>query len=69
MSLIKKDYILLIFICRKYQHKALIQKNTWLRELSELNNKDNITYFHVLGDPNLEQDFLIHVQNMYLILH
>lgn len=66
MSLIKKDYILLIFNCRKYQHKALIQKNTWLRELSELNNKDNITYFHVLGDPNLEQDFLINAEQQIL---
>lgn len=59
MTLNYQDYILLIFNCVKYRHKALNQKSSWLQELSALKNKDRITYFHVLGNPDLEQDFLI----------
>ena len=58
-SLKVKDYVLLIFNCVKYRDKALYQKNTWLRELPSLNNANNLIYFHVIGDPNLEQEFLI----------
>ena len=63
---LKKDYILLIFNCVKYKHKALKQKNTWLRELSSLKNKDNIIYFHVIGNPNLDQEFLINAEQQIL---
>ena len=59
MSLLNQDYILLIFNCVKYRHKALNQKSSWLQELSALKNKDRLTYFHVLGNPELEQDYLI----------
>ena len=60
------DYVLLIFNCVKYRNKALHQKNTWLRELSSLNNTNNLIYFHVIGNPNLEQDFLINEEQQIL---
>lgn len=65
-SLKVKDYVLLIFNCVKYKYKALYQKNTWLRELSSLNNTNNLIYFHVIGNPNLEQDFLINEEQQIL---
>jgi hypothetical protein len=65
-SLKVKDYVLLIFNCVKYRDKALYQKNTWLRELSSLNNANNLIYFHVIGNPNLEQDFLINEEQQIL---
>jgi len=52
------DYILLIFNCIKYRDKALKQKQTWLTEIQKLKNKDNIIYFHVIGNPRMRQDFL-----------
>jgi hypothetical protein len=64
----KKDYILLIFNCVKYKDKALKQKNTWLKELSSIKNKDNIIYFHVIGNPDLDQDFLINVEQQTLLI-
>ena len=50
--MIDQDYILLIFNCYKYRHKAQKQKETWIPLLPS-----NLLYFHVLGDPNLETDF------------
>ena len=47
-----QDYILLIFNCKKYRHKALQQKDSWLPKLPS-----NLIYFHVLCDPNLESEF------------
>jgi hypothetical protein len=49
-----QEYILLIFNCLKYQHKALKQKETWLQNIPT-----NLLYFHVLGDPELEKDYII----------
>jgi len=46
------DFILLIMNCKKYEYKAKIQKQTWLRLLPE-----NISYYHVIGDENLLEDF------------
>ena len=46
------DYILLIFNCVKYRHKALKQKETWINNLP-----NNILYFHVLGNPELTNEF------------
>ena len=63
-----KDYILLIFNCVKYKHKALKQKNTWLRELSSLKNKDKLIYFHVIGNPDLDQPFLINAEQQILFI-
>lgn len=57
IGLQKQDYILLIFNCVKYKHKALKQKATWLPLLTP-----RLLYFHVIGDPNLEQDFLINAE-------
>ena len=48
-----QDYILLILNCVKYREKAMKQKNTWLQTIP-----NNIIYYHVLGDPNLESTFL-----------
>jgi hypothetical protein len=47
-----QDYILLIFNCQKYRHKAQKQKETWIPLIPS-----NLLYFHVLGDPNLETDY------------
>ena len=44
----KCDYILLIMNCKNYKHKALQQKNTWLKYLPNY-----IKYFHVIGDKTL----------------
>ena len=60
------DYILLIFNCVKYKDKALKQKNTWLRELGALKNKDRLKYFHVIGNPKLDQDFVFDTDNQIL---
>lgn len=49
-----QDYILLIFNCFKYQYKALKQKDSWLQNLP-----NNLLYFHVLGNPELETDYII----------
>jgi hypothetical protein len=44
--------VLLIMNCHKYRPKAMVQKNTWLRQLPP-----SIPYYHVLGDPNLDTPF------------
>jgi len=51
MSLKASDFILLIFNCKKYRHKALKQKETWLK------NFKLMPYFHVIGDPELETNY------------
>jgi hypothetical protein len=38
--------------CRKYKHKATIQKQTWLTRLPSY-----IRYYHVIGDETLDNDF------------
>lgn len=47
------DFILLIFNCKKYEYKALKQKEMWLKELTFM------PYFHVQGEPNLETEYQI----------
>lgn len=66
MNLNDKEYILLIFNCVKYKHKALNQKNTWLRDLNTLKNKNRLKYFHVIGDPKLDQEFSFDTVNQIL---
>ena len=64
--MINQDYILLIFNCVKYRYKALKQQETWLKQFSSLQH--NLIYFHVLGDPNLEQEYLINEEHRILWL-
>jgi hypothetical protein len=49
-----QDFILLILNCVKYRAKAQKQKETWLQHLP-----NNLLYFHVLGNPELESDYMI----------
>jgi hypothetical protein len=46
------DFILLIFNCKKYRHKALQQKETWLKNFTLM------PYFHVIGDPDLHKEYI-----------
>jgi hypothetical protein len=64
--MINQDYILLIFNCVKYRYKALKQEETWLKKLPSLQH--NLIYFHVIGDPNLEQEYLINEEHHILWL-
>lgn len=45
------DFILLIINCQKYHHKAEKQRETWL-------NNIQIPYYHVLGNPDLDSEFI-----------
>jgi hypothetical protein len=47
------DFILLIFNCKRYEFKALKQKETWLKDFILM------PYFHVQGDPDLETEYHI----------
>jgi hypothetical protein len=58
---ITQDYILLILNCEKYRHKAARQRETWIPTLS-----DKIQYFHVLGDPKLNEEYIIDHENHIL---
>jgi Galactosyltransferase len=49
----EQDYILLIMNCMKYREKALTQKNGWLQYLP-----DSITYYHVIGSPDLIEPYI-----------
>jgi len=46
------DYILLIMNCKKYEKKALFQKQTWLPLLSSY-----LHYYHVIGDDTMDQPY------------
>ena len=61
--MLNQDYILLIFNCYRYRHKAQKQKETWL-----LNLPSNLIYFHVLGEPNLTTDFKFIVEDNILLV-
>jgi hypothetical protein len=47
------EFILLIFNCKKYRFKALKQRETWLKGFNLM------PFFHVIGDPQLTNDYLI----------
>lgn len=51
--MIDQEYIMLILNCAKYANKAEFQRRTWLPKIPEF-----ITYYHVIGDPTLESDFI-----------
>jgi hypothetical protein len=53
--MMEQEYILLIFNCVKYRYKALKQKETWILDLPK-----NILYFHVIGDPQLTNNYLFY---------
>lgn len=59
----QQDYILLIMNCKKYKHKALKQKNTWLKNIPSY-----IKYYHVIGDPNIENEYLLFESDKLLVL-
>jgi len=58
-----QNNILLIMSCKKYKSKAQKQIDGWL---SKLSNK--IIYFHVLGDVNLNKDFMFDYKNKKLYI-
>lgn len=51
MATENSEFILLIFNCQKYRHKALTQKKTWLKDFNIM------PYFHVIGEPTLDTDY------------
>jgi len=59
--MIKSDFVLLILNCEKYIEKAANQKNTWLKTLP-----DTLPYFHVIGNPELQNDFEFDHENNLL---
>jgi hypothetical protein len=61
--MIEQPYILLIMNCEKYRHKALKQKETWIKTLPS-----NILYFHVLGNPSLTDDYIFNNQENILYI-
>jgi hypothetical protein len=47
------DFILLIMNCVKYTSKRTYQRNTWLKTIPSF-----IKYYHVIGNPTLQQNYL-----------
>jgi len=62
--MINQKYIFLILNCNKYRDKALKQKQTWLSKLPK-----EILYYHVIGDPLLEEDFYFDNKEQILYIH
>lgn len=60
--MIEQKYILLILNCYKNKAKAIIQKQTWLK--NEL--PKNIIYYHILGNMNLEVEYKFDNNNKIL---
>jgi|TARA_B100000085_G_scaffold135735_1_gene123573 hypothetical protein len=50
----QKKYVLIILGCFKYLDKIKKQKEGWLKHLPK-----EIDYFHVVGDENLEKEYVI----------
>ena len=59
--MINQDFILLIMNCKKYENKANIQRDTWLKTLPSYLN-----YYHVIGDESLDIDFAFDNDNQIL---
>ena len=51
--MINQDFIILIMNCKKYESKANIQKNTWLKTIPQY-----LKYYHVIGNELLDSDFI-----------
>jgi hypothetical protein len=60
MTLTSCDFILLILNCKKYQFKALKQKELWLSHFTLM------PYFHVIGDPDLKTKYNFDHENHLL---
>lgn len=57
------EFVLLIMNCEKYQWKAQLQKESWLKNLPSF-----ITYYHVLGNTNLETEYhFVHDSNLLYV--
>ena len=50
--MIDTEVIMLIMNCKKYQWKADIQRNTWLKQIPKF-----IKCYHVIGDEDLETEY------------
>lgn len=48
----EQEVIMLIMNCKKYEWKAEIQRNTWLKNIPEF-----IKYYHVIGNEELEKEY------------
>lgn len=59
--MIDQDFILLIMNCKKYLKKAEKQKQTWLPDIPLY-----LTYYHVIGDEELETDYKFDNENLIL---
>jgi len=59
--MINQNFILLIMNCKKYENKARIQKNTWLRSIPPF-----LKYYHVIGNESLDSDFIFDDDNNIL---
>jgi hypothetical protein len=62
MTLNTADFVLLIFNCKKYRFKAIKQKDTWLK------NFELMIYFHVIGDPEIDTDYIFDYQEKILFV-
>ena len=51
--MIEQEVIMLIMNCKKYEWKADIQKNTWLKKIPKF-----IKYYHVIGVEDLEAEYI-----------
>ena len=50
--MIEQEVIMLIMNCKKYEWKADIQRNTWLKYIPSF-----IKYYHVIGNEDLEAEY------------
>jgi Galactosyltransferase len=50
---LEQDYILLVMNCVRYREKALVQKAGWLQNIPVC-----LSYYHVIGDPDLSVPYL-----------
>lgn len=61
--LVNQDFILLILNCKSYKHKAIKQRNTWLKSLPPF-----LKYYHVIGDERLNVPFVFdNVDNILFV--
>lgn len=51
--MICQSFVLLIMNCKKYEYKATIQKQSWLKDIPSF-----IQYYHVIGDELIDADYL-----------